>query len=93
MKMKIKGQEILLTDVLKEEDFSKKMHTIRESGLFLSDEEVEILKKYHIDYLSCTSLSQLINCMEATLMDEDIPELEQLSIKMAEQNYYQNTRK
>ena len=66
----------------------------RSNGLLLSNNDVSILEKYDIDYNSCTSLSELIYLIEDYLEDSDeLVDLEELSIKLSEFNYYQNTNK
>ncbi len=66
----------------------------RSNGLLLSNNDVSILEKYDIDYNSCKSLEQLIYLIEDYLEDSDeLIDLEELSIKLSEFNYYQNTNK
>ena len=66
----------------------------RSNGLLLSNNDVYILEKYDIDYNSCTSLSELIYLIEDYLEDSDeLVDLEELSIKLSEFNYYHNTNK
>ena len=43
----------------------------RSNGLLLSNNDVNILEKYDIDYNSCTSLSELIYLIEDYLEDSD----------------------
>ena len=73
-----------------EDDFLVK----RSNGLLLSNNDVSILDKYNIDYNSCKSLGELIFLIEDYLEDSDeLVDLEELSIKLSEFNYYQNTDK
>jgi len=66
----------------------------RPNGLLLSNNDVSILDKYNIDYNSCKNLSELIFLIEDYLEDSDeLVDLEELSIKLSEFNYYQNTDK
>ena len=66
----------------------------RSNGLLLSNNDVNVLEKYDIDYNSCTSLSELIYLIEDYLEDSDeLVDLEELSIKLSEFNYYHNTNK
>lgn len=73
-------------------DKEKKMHKIRENGLYLSDEQIEILEKYDIYYQSCSSLMQLIYLIDEKMEEEDIPELDEIATFLEEHNYYHNTR-
>ena len=73
-----------------EDDFLVK----RSNGLLLSNNDVSILDKYNIDYNSCKSLGELIFLIEDYLEDSDeLVDLEELSNKLSEFNYYQNTDK
>jgi len=73
-----------------EDDFLVK----RANGLLLSNNDINILERYDIDYNSCKSLDQLIYLIEDYLEDSDeCIDLEELSIKLSEFNYYQNTNK
>ena len=66
----------------------------RSNGLLLSNNDVSILERYDINYTSCKSLSELIFMIERYLDDTDeCDELEELSIKLSEFNYYHNTDK
>ena len=66
----------------------------RSNGLLLSNNDVSILEKYDIDYNSCKSLEHLIYLIEDYLEDSDeLIDLEELSIKLSEFNYYQKTNK
>lgn len=65
------------------------------NGIFLKDEEENILKKYHIDYQNCKDIKELIFKIEDYLNDsyEEINDLENLSSRLQEFNYYHNTNK
>ncbi len=72
-----------------EDDFLIK----RSNGLLLSNHDVKILEDNHIDYLKCHSLEELIFIIEDYLNNKDSTELEELSIKLGEYNYYNYTNK
>ena len=72
-----------------EKSFLKK----RENGLLLSDEDIEILKRYDINYLDYNNLKSLIFAIDEVLLAEDIPELDELNKKLGEYNYYNYTNK
>lgn len=91
--MEVGNKKLNIEDLIKNEDFSKKMHTIRKNGLFLSDEEIEILERYHISYQACSNPMQLVSMIDEVLDMEEIPELDQIAANIAEQSYYQNTKK
>ncbi len=61
----------------------------RENNLYLSDEDLKILKKYQINYLNYHNMKELLFQIEEILNNEETEEdLEELSIKLAEYNYY-----
>lgn len=62
-------------------------------GLYLSQEEMDILKSYNVDYNKYTSLSDLIYDLESLEdeMDDDI--LSNMLDILAERNYYENFKK
>lgn len=66
------------------------------NGIFLNDKHIHILNKYGFDYNKYSSLQALIFDIEEFLNDgyrSDIEDLEWLSSQLAENNYYQNTKK
>ncbi len=65
----------------------------RENGLFLSDEMVEILEEFEIDYLKCKTLKELIRVVQeyADELDEDA--LDNLLSILSERDYYENYKK
>ena len=70
--------------------FSKK----RKNNLVLRDSQIEILKKYNIDYEKHTNLNSLIFEIEEILNYEtDLEDLENLSEELQEMNYYNYTNK
>lgn len=62
-------------------------------GLFLSEEQIEILKSCHIDYMTCTNLKDLIFLITKELEENDNVVLENLLDVIAERDYYENTHK
>ena len=65
----------------------------RENGLMLSDNDIEILKRNDINYLDFSSLESLIFKIQESLEEMDDDELENLSMKLGEYNYYNYTNK
>ena len=74
-------------------NFDNKMHKVRDNGLLLSDEKIEILNRYDIDYLKYNNISSLIYDLEEILNEEYNEELDKVSGELAEFNYYNNTNK
>ena len=89
--MKINNQELNIEELVKvqETSFLKR----RENGLLLSDEDISILKRNGINYLNYNNLKSLLFVIEEVLENEEILELEELSIKLGEYNYYNYTNK
>lgn len=74
-------------------DFEKKFLRVRKNGLLLSDEQVEVLEKYNINYSSCLSNTELLYKIDSVLNEVDDYELECVAQELAERNYYVNTNK
>ncbi len=92
--MIVNGKEINIEDIVEDIDINKNIPLKRKNGLILRDSQIEILKKYNIDYEKCSSLSNLIYEIEEILTYEtDLEDLETLSEELSEQNYYNNTNK
>jgi len=92
--MKIKDKEIDVNELTKDIYNDKSMIKMRGNGIYLSDNQIEVLKRYDIDYSKYTSLSSLIFDIEEILNEEaDIQDLEEVSGRLAEINYYNYTNK
>lgn len=92
--MKINNEEIDVNTLTKNIYNDKSMIKMRGNGIYLSDNQIEVLKRYNIDYNKYTSLSSLIFDIEEILNEEaDIEDLEEVSLKLAEINYYNYTNK
>ncbi len=77
-------------------DFEKnKLHKTK-YDIFLTTYEIDTLNKYHIPYDTCTNAKQILQRIESIILDldkEDQEELDQVSMTIAERDYYQNTNK
>ena len=67
-----------------DEDFLK----LRENHLMLSDRDIKILEENGLNYLNYKSLSELIFAINQTLLYQENDNLENLSMKLEEYNYY-----
>ena len=74
-------------------------YLLKKSGkLLLSDYQIEILKKYNIDFQSCKNLREVIMLIDLfinnnlDLENEEIEELDQLAMDVNERNYYLNNK-
>ena len=75
--------------VAKESDFLKKVNDI-----FISDRQIEILNKYGIDVNNYKNINELIYYIEEVLNNSDeLEDLEWVSERLTEYNYYANTNK
>lgn len=63
------------------------------NNLYLTNNQIDILKRYDIDYITSNSLRDLMIKIENILDYEDIEELENLLTTLTERNYYENTKK
>ena len=63
------------------------------NNLYLTNNQIEILKRYNIDYETSNSLRDLMLKIENIIDYEDIEELELLLDKLSERQYYEETKK
>ena len=63
------------------------------NGLYLSQEQIDILNNYNIDYLSYNNLSDLILEITEIYEDTDDDILSNLLDVLEERNYYENFKK
>ncbi|MBE6147208.1 MAG: hypothetical protein E7168_02610 [Firmicutes bacterium] len=83
--------EKIVSDVLKDS------YHVRENGMYLSDSQIEILKRNGFDYKKYASIKSLLFDIEDYLNqdidDNSYDELDLLASQLAEVDYYQNTNK
>lgn len=92
--MRLNGKDINIEDIITEVDIDANIHKKRNNNLVLRDSQIEILKKYNINYETHTSLKSLIFEIEEILNYEtDLEDLEQLSEELEEMSYYNYTNK
>lgn len=64
------------------------------NDIYLTENDILVLKRNEIDYLNCLNLKELIFKIEDLLNNDlDDLELENLSLKLSEYNYYYKTNK
>lgn len=87
--------DINIEELTKEINNQEKFMKRRDNGLLLTDEQINILDKYNINYNQYNSLSSLIYEIEEYLNDDECEsdDLEWVSKELSEINYYQNTNK
>lgn len=92
--MKMNDKEININELIKNLYDDKGMIKMRGNGIYLSDNDIEVLKKYNIDYHNYSSVGSLIFDIEEILNEEvELDDLEDLSKRLSELNYYNNTNK
>lgn len=62
-------------------------------NLYLSEEQMEILKSYNIDYMKFSSLKDLIHELMEEIEENDDYVLENLLDVLSERDYYENYNK
>ncbi len=94
MDSKINNKEIDVNEIVIDLYNDNNMLKMRGNGIYLSDNQVKTLKKYGVDYKKYVTLSSLIFDIEKILNEEtDVQDLEELSQRLSELNYYNNTNK
>ena len=89
--MEVNGKKLDINSLTKDVYNDKSMIKMRGNGIYLSDNQIEVLKRYDIDYVS---LNSLIFEIEEILNEEvDASDLEEVSSRLSELNYYNNTNK
>ena len=84
-----------IDEIIKNMDISKSFLRDVGNGILLTTDEENILKRYQIDYKNCKDVKELIFKIEDYLNEDDYEndELDNLSIRLSEFNYYNNTNK
>ena len=92
--MEVNGKKLDIDSLTKDVYNDKSMIKMRGNGIYLSDNQIEVLNRYNIKYKKYNSLSSLIFEIEEILNEEvDVDDLEDVSAKLSELNYYNNTEK
>lgn len=92
--MKVNEQNLDINKLTSDIYDDKSMIKMRGNGIYLSDNQIEVLKRYDIDYKKYSSLNSLIFEIEEILNYEtNARDLEEISLRLSELNYYNNTNK
>ena len=92
--MEVNGKKLDIDNLTKDVYNDKNMIKMRGNGIYLSDNQIEVLKRYNINYKKYISLNSLIFEIEEILNEEvDASDLEEVSSRLSELNYYNNTNK
>lgn len=64
-------------------------------NLYLKKYQIDVLETFHIEYKSCSSISEILflidEALESDARDTDL--LEEVALQLQEFNYYHNTNK
>lgn len=83
-----------IKNILNNIDFNNNKLIKINNNLYLTNNQIDILKRYKIDYETSNSLRDLMFKIENILdYEEEIPELIDLLDKLSERNYYEFTNK
>ena len=88
-KMIINDQNINIDDLVDE----KYMHKKLDNGLFLSEYQIDVLKRNGIDPYKCSGIDEIIYMIDEILESDEDEELDSISREIIEFNYYNNTNK
>lgn len=94
--MKINNEEISIEELVNDLKPRDNMLKNYGNGIYLSDDQVEILNQYDFKYQNYPSLKSLIFDIEEYLnenYEEDLEDLENVASNLAEFDYYHNTNK
>lgn len=96
--MIVNGKEYTIDDLVKDIDFNKHSLNKLESGLMLTNSEIDILSRNSIEYENAASLKDLRILIENILDDEsldsdDAEDLEYVLREISERDYYENSPK
>jgi uncharacterized protein YehS (DUF1456 family) len=69
------------------------MKKVNTKGLYLSQEQIDILKSYNINYMNCSSIRQLMIEVEEVFEECGDDILNNLLNVLAERDYYENYKK
>lgn len=82
-----------INEIAKKSIYDNKLNKINDN-LYLSNRQIEILKRYEIDYKKFNDIKSLMYEVETALEEVyDADDLQALSIELSEFNYYHNTKK
>lgn len=87
--MKINNQEVNIDDLVS----SKYMHKEIKKGIFLSEYQIEVLDRNHINPYDCGSINDLMYLIDEVLDECDDEELDTVYREISEFNYYSNVNK
>lgn len=94
--MKINNEEVSIEDLVTKINPRDNMIKNCGSNIYLSNQQIDILKGYGFIYENYSNVKSLIFALEEYLnnnLEEDNQELENIASQLAEFDYYYNTNK
>lgn len=82
-----------LQEILNNIDFENNKLIKINNNLYLTNNQIDILNRYGIEYKTANNLRDLMVKIENIIDYEDIEELELLLDKLSERQYYEETNK
>lgn len=82
-----------IKNILNNLDFKSNKLVKVNNNLFLTNNQIDTLKRYNIDYVTSTSIRDLMIKIEDVLTYEEIEELDILLDDLQTRQYYENTNK
>ena len=79
--------------LISEINFNDNFIGYHRNDIILTNKEIAILERCHIDYQNIASNTLLLNEIDTLLDEEDDEELEEIALNISERNYYLNMRK
>lgn len=75
------------------DEIEKRFIAYNKNNIYLTGEQIEILKDNDIDYTKCISINELINLIERYKDDDNFDDLDWVQTNLSEFNYYHNSNK
>lgn len=91
--MQVNGKEYNIDNLLSDIDYNKNKLKQVNNYLDLTEYQIEVLKRFDINYENASSLKSLIYEAETAYEETEDEELEIILDELSERNYYENTNK
>ncbi len=87
--MIINNKEINIDDLVSD----KYMHKMINKNIYLSDYQIEVLRRFNINPYDYNDIKDLIYIIEEVLEEQYEEEIDNILLEISEFNYYSNTNK
>ena len=91
--MKVNKTDININDAIEYANYDSLLFKHRKNGMFLSDFQIDVLKKNNLNYMEYANIQQLLFDVEEVLNNDYDEELDVVSSQLAELIYYRDTKK